>query len=179
MLRLCTRRKTGFGVNHIPAGLPAMIPLQLPLLLTPMPTKTYNRRENAVVEPPIAPSEDEMKNVLGRIFPMLTETLDAVRLLHPQASCEWKYSPKSGWYQVCVLNARRLFYVLPKRGGIRITMILGGKAIESLRSGAFAVRVTSLLRSAKRYPEGIAFTFTQDRFDTSLFLAFVEAKIAS
>jgi hypothetical protein len=144
-----------------------------------MPTKTDMRRESVVAEPPIAPSDDDLKNALGRLCPVLNEALSAVQAVHPRAVCDWKFSPRAGWYQIYSLEGRRLFYIVPKRGGFRISMILCGKAVASLQQSPHSVRVTGLLRSAKRYPEGTAFVFTADRFDVDLFLAFVEAKVAS
>jgi hypothetical protein len=137
------------------------------------------RRESAVAEPPIAPSDDDLKNALGRLSPVLNEALSAVQAVYPGAVCDWKYSPRAGWYQICSLKGRRLFYIVPKRGGFRISMVLGGRAVAFLQQSAYSVRVTGLLRSAKRYPEGTAFVFTADRFDGDLFLAFVEAKVAN
>jgi hypothetical protein len=144
-----------------------------------MPTKTDMRRESAVAEPPIAPSEDDLKNALGCLCPVLNEALSAVQAVHPRAVCDWKFSPRAGWYQICSLERRRLFYIVPKRGAFRISMILGARAVTSLQLSLHSAQVTSMLRSAKRYPEGTAFVFTAEHFDAELFLAFVEAKVAS
>lgn len=134
---------------------------------------------NATLEPAIAPSKDNLKSMLGRSYAALEETLGALQAIHPEIAPEWRYSPRAGWYQIWILRERRIFYLLPERGTFHVNMLLGGKAIAALSAGPYAAPVKQLLRTAKRYPEGTAFTFAADRFDPAFAVAAVEAKLGA
>jgi hypothetical protein len=57
-------------------------------------------------------------------------------------------------------------------------MILGRKAVAQLQQGPFARQTNRLLKTAKHYPEGIAFSFDRKSLDPDLLGAFLAAKIA-
>ncbi len=135
------------------------------------------KREGTLAELPLAPTDHNLEDMLGAAFPVLNEALSALIALHPEMGHEWRFSPRSGWYQIWMLEDRRLFYVLPKPGSFRLNLIIGDKAIKSLRSGPHAAELDRRLVSAQRYPEGTTFTFGTDDFDARLIVAMVEAKL--
>lgn len=106
------------------------------------------------------------------------EIVARLRAARPKVTTEWKYSDRSGWYRLHLLKDRRLFYLVPKRGDFRVSLILGGKAVDHLKRGPLARRVNTLLKTAKHYPEGTAFSFNQESLDPDLLAAFLEAKLA-
>lgn len=119
-----------------------------------------------------------LKTALGPAFAPVGKIIERLRSVHPEATTAWQFSERSGWYLLLVLKKRRLLYLIPKRGDFRAMMILGGKAIAQLKTGPFARRTTELLPSAKKYPEGTAFSFDRKSLDPKLLAAFLAAKIA-
>lgn len=125
-----------------------------------------------------APTEAELNAILGPDAARIEELVTRLRARRPAVTTEWKYSDRSGWYRVYLLKDRRVFYLVPKRDGFRVSLILGDKALGDLQRGPLARRVTTLLKSAKRYPEGTAFTFDRDNLDAGVLAALAAAKLA-
>jgi hypothetical protein len=123
------------------------------------------------------PGESELKAALGPAGTVIETVLARLRSLRPEATTSWQFSERSGWYLLLLLKKRRLLYLVPKRGDFRFSMILGDKAIALLRLGPVGPKVESLLKKAKRYPEGTAFTFERKSFDPETAIALLEAKI--
>jgi hypothetical protein len=132
----------------------------------------------AFPDPKRPPEPAELATTLGRAFGPLSKVTEAIRAAQPSVTVEWKFSPRSGWYQIYVLNKRRLFYLIPKSGDYYLSLILGDKALALLKQGAFAAEVGLLLKDAKRYPEGTAFRFERKAFNPRLVLALLAAKIS-
>jgi hypothetical protein len=124
------------------------------------------------------PRDAELKAALGRAAAPVEKILASLRAAQPAVTAEWKFSARSGWHQIHLLKKRRLFYFVPKRGDFRLSLILGGKAVALLQRGPFARQTTELLTTAKRYPEGTAFSFDRRMLDPDLLAAFFAAKIA-
>jgi len=124
------------------------------------------------------PDEAAWKAALGRAATPLDEVLSNLRGSQPAVVVEWQFSARSGWYRLLLLKKRRLLYLVPKRGDVRVMMILGRKAVAELQAGPFARQTDRLLKTAKHYPEGIAFTFDGKSLDPNLLGAFLAAKIA-
>jgi hypothetical protein len=132
----------------------------------------------AFPDPQQTPADDQLKPVLGPAFPPLNAVLAAVTQLCPDATVAWQFSKQAGWYRVALRKKRRLFYLVPKRGDFRLSLILGGKAIASLKDSPQSRAVVRLIETAKRYPEGTAFEFNAASCDTALITAMLAAKIA-
>jgi hypothetical protein len=94
------------------------------------------------------------------------------------AAPDWEYSPRSGWHLIYNRKKRWIFYLIPTRGGFRLSLILGGKAVAALQAGPWAKTMLPLLKEAKRYPEGTAFSLTGQTLDIELAVALLEVKIA-
>ena len=124
------------------------------------------------------PAESDLPSALGRAFDPLAKVLERLRGAHPDIAPEWKYSARSGWHLIYNRKKRRLFYVVPVHGDFRISLILGGKAIAALQAGPCARQMPVLLKEAKRYPEGTAFSLTGETLDVDVAVALLEAKIA-
>jgi hypothetical protein len=124
------------------------------------------------------PAESDLPGALGRAFAPLAKVLERFRSAHPDVAPEWKYSPRAGWHLIYSRKQRRLFYLVPTRGGFRLSLLLGDKAIAALQAGPCAQQMPALLQAAKRYPEGTAFTFTGATLDVAVAVALLEAKLA-
>lgn len=124
------------------------------------------------------PRDADLAAALGRAATALQVVVANLRAVHPAVMAEWKFSERSGWHQIHFLKKRRLFYLIPKRGDFRVSLVLGDKAIVLLKQGPFSKRTAELLKTAKRYPEGTFFSFDRRTLDPDLIAAFLAAKIA-
>jgi len=124
------------------------------------------------------PGEAALKVALADTAAPIEAMLAKLRIAQPAVAAEWHFSPRSGWHQIYLLKNRRLFYLVPKHGDVRVSLILGGKAVAMLKEGPFARQTTALLKTANRYPEGTAFSFDRQTLEPDLLLAFLAAKIA-
>jgi hypothetical protein len=124
------------------------------------------------------PTAADLHAALGTAATPLEVVLASFCDAHPTVTTAWQYSNQSGWYHLLLLKKRRLFYLVPKLGDFRAMMILGGKALADLKAGAHGRQTLKLLKTAKRYPEGTAFTFTRETLEPDLLAAFLAAKIA-
>lgn len=124
------------------------------------------------------PDDAALESALGRAFSPVGRIIADLVTACPQATAAWQYSKQAGWYRVSLLKKRRLFYLIPKRGGFQLSLILGGKAIAALTAGSHAAAVNALLANAKRYSEGTAFSFNHRNCKPGLIAALVAAKLA-
>ncbi|HWA28933.1 MAG TPA: DUF3788 family protein [Lacunisphaera sp.] len=123
------------------------------------------------------PAEQELAAAVGPAYSPAHETILQLHAAHPTVTTAWQFSPRCGWYQVHLLGKRRLLYLVPKRGAFRLAMIVGRKAVARLQGGPYGRRIAKLLKSAKHYPEGIAFDFDHHSTDPGLIAALIEAKV--
>lgn len=124
------------------------------------------------------PTDADLKAALGAAAPPIEAVFASLRAQQPAATVEWKFSERSGWHQIPSLKKRRLFYLGPRRGDFRVSLILGDKALRLLREGPFAKQTAALLKTAKKYPEGTAFAFDRRTLEPDLLVAFLAAKVA-
>lgn len=143
-----------------------------------MKTKTVLEPDVSFPDPKREPSDEELRARMGAAFAPIGEVLDRLAGAGRIITGLWKYSARIGWYRIAMLKRRRIFYLVPQQKGFRVSLILGDRAIAILKSGPHAHTVERLLRTAKRYPEGIAFSFDQETFQPDLLVALLEAKIA-
>ena len=132
----------------------------------------------AFPDPMHLPGEGELAAPLGPAFKPVAEVFARLRARQPTMTAAWQYSPRCGWYEVQLLGKRRLLYLVPKRRDFRLAMILGRKAVAGMQGGRYGPRVARLLKTARHYPEGIAFEFNRTSLDPGLVAALLEAKIA-
>ena len=123
------------------------------------------------------PAESDLPGALGRALAPLAKVLERLRSAHPDVAPEWKYSPRAGWHLIYNRKKRRLFYLILTRGDFRLSLLLGDKAIAALQAGPCAKKMPALLKAAKRYPEGTAFSFTGATLDVEVTVALLEAKL--
>jgi len=144
-----------------------------------MKTKPVMAATAAFPDPAHAPLDIELPPVLGRAVIPLALTIDNLRAIESNVTSAWQFSPRSGWYKIYLLKKRRLLYLVPRRSDFRLSLILGRKAVAELRQGPFARQTERLLKTAKHYPEGIAFVFDRKTLDPDLLGAFLAAKLAT
>jgi hypothetical protein len=143
-----------------------------------MKTKLVMDPAAAFPDPKHRPKEGDLKAVLGAAVVPIDQVFADLGAAVPGVTAEWKFSEQSGWYRIPSVKKRRLFYFIPKRGDFRLSVILGGKAIALLQQGPFAKETARLLQTAKKYPEGTAFSFDRRTLKPDLIAALLAAKIA-
>jgi len=124
------------------------------------------------------PSTAEMHEALGEAAVPIDALLARLTSLYPGLGMTWQFSTRAGWFRIHALRKRRLFYLVPKQNDFRLSLILGPRALADLDEGPFNKETARLLPSAKRYPEGIAFSFNRRTLQPDLVVAFLAAKLA-
>jgi hypothetical protein len=143
-----------------------------------MKTPPLPNPDAAFPDEKLLPAESDLPSALGRAFAPLEKVLDRLHSAHPEVTSEWKFSPRAGWHLIYSRKKRRIFYLVPIRGDFRLSLIMGDKAIAALQAGPCAKQIIALLKEAKRYPEGTAFSFNGQTLDVEVVVALLEAKLA-
>lgn len=133
----------------------------------------------AFPDPRQPPDDAALLAALGPAAPPIARVLAELRAAEPAVRAGWQFSPRAGWYQLQTVKKRRLLYLVPQKGDFRVSLILGRKATAGMKDGPFAKQTAKLLKTAKHYPEGIAFTFDRQTLDPALLTALLAAKRAS
>lgn len=101
--------------------------------------------------PTSPPSESELARLLGDAH----EAFQALLARGDGAIGEWRqYTRRSPWVLRFSLGKRVLFYVQPDVGVLRVTVLLGGRAVEAALAGQVSKRLQASIRKARVYPEG-------------------------
>lgn len=133
----------------------------------------------AFADPKLPPQPDDVRAVIGDAAYGEVAKLNAwIDATHHNVVREWKFSQQCGWYEIPMLKARRLFYFIPKSGDFRLNLILGEKALAAALDGPHRRQIEALLKTAKRYPEGIVFEFNRRSLQADLLEAMLRAKLA-
>ena len=97
------------------------------------------------------PSESEMAAVLGPAHP----GFQALLARRAATTAEWRrYSNKSPWVLKVSQGKRTLFYARPDAGKLKVTVLLGGRAVEAALAGQVSKQLHAAIREAKPFPEG-------------------------
>lgn len=123
------------------------------------------------------PGVADLNEALGAAAMQVEVLLARLHTAHPAMTAAWQFSPRAGWHRIHFLKKRRLFYLVPKHEDFRLSLILGPRALADLHEGPFAAETDRLLPTAKRYPEGTAFSFNSRTLNPDLVLAFLAAKL--
>jgi hypothetical protein len=123
------------------------------------------------------PDEDDLRKRIGRSYQMIEETLKTVDTEYGSISTDWKYSTTSGWYIVGNRKKRRLFYLIPLKGGFVWKMVFGEKALEKIRNGDFPGYISKMTVNAKRYAEGTLYVFTRSNYKVKTMIELLKIKI--
>ena len=68
---------------------------------------------------------------------------------------EWRrYSKKAPWVLKVSQGKRALFYARPDSGKLKVTVLLGGRAVEAALAGQVSKQLHASIREAKVFPEG-------------------------
>jgi hypothetical protein len=97
------------------------------------------------------PSEADMVAVLGDAYPAFQALVNR----DGKGTAEWRrYTKRSPWVLKVSEGKRTLFYAQPESGSVRVTVLLGGRAVDAALAGQVSKRLHASIRKAKAYPEG-------------------------
>ena len=97
------------------------------------------------------PSDSELKAVLGEAY----SAFQALVSRAGPGAAEWRrYTKNSPWVLKVSQGKRSLFYARPDSGHFKVTVLLGGRAVEAALAGQVSKRLHESIRKAKVYPEG-------------------------
>ena len=100
---------------------------------------------------PHPPTESEMAAVLGDAYPAFQALVSGAG----PGAAEWRrYTKSSPWVLKVSQGKRSLFYARPDSGHLRVTVLLGGRAVDAALAGRVSNRLHAAIRQAKVYPEG-------------------------
>jgi hypothetical protein len=110
-----------------------------------------SRAKTATADATRPPSEAEMAAVLGDMSPAFRALLSR----GGEGTAEWRrYSKQSPWVLRVSQGKRPLFYARPDSGCLKITVLLGGRAVDAALAGRVSKRLQASIRRAKVFPEG-------------------------
>jgi hypothetical protein len=92
-----------------------------------------------------------MKTVLGDAY----AAFQALVSRAGDGAAEWRrYTKNSPWVLKVSQGKRGLFYARPDSDRLKVTVLLGGRAVEAALAGRVSKRLHESIRNAKVYPEG-------------------------
>ncbi len=109
---------------------------------------------NAFIGSKTPPSERQVTAALG---PSAAAWKELIAWLGVQgiAGKEWKsVAPKYGWALCPALNKRNILYLGPCEACLRVSFVLGEKAVAAARDSDLPKAVLKEITEAKRYAEG-------------------------
>lgn len=111
-----------------------------------------SRAESSTVEVPSQPpSAADMRAALGDAYPKFQELVAQTGA----AGAEWRrYSKNSPWVLKVSDGKRSLFYARPEADHLRVTVLLGARAVEAALAGRVSKDLHESIRTARSYPEG-------------------------
>jgi uncharacterized protein DUF3788 len=85
---------------------------------------------------------------------LLGDAYAGFQALVSRGSAEWRPSKNSPWLLKVSQAKRSLFYARPESGFVRMTVLLGQRAVDAALAGHVSKRLHESIRNAKAYPEG-------------------------
>jgi hypothetical protein len=110
---------------------------------------------NAFVGKKEKPSPKELAHALGPAIAVWNQIVDRLGSELSVVDQEWKsYSPKYGWHLKLKFKKRTIIYLGPCDRLVRVSLILGDRAMKAARESKPSAKLTKVLNHAPRYPEG-------------------------
>ena len=110
---------------------------------------------NAFVGRTEKPSLKELAGALGPALPVWNEIIARIGTELSVKDQEWNsYSPKYGWLLKLKLKKRNILYLGPCNQRVRVSLILGDRAMKAARECKLPAKVVKALDEAPHYPEG-------------------------
>jgi len=101
------------------------------------------------------PEEQTLKCALGDVFE-LYETLNVITQKYKK---DWGFTKSGGWMLKVADSKKALFYLIPMKNEIKISMAIRESERDELLKGETFSMYNEMLLSAKKYTEGYALQF--------------------
>lgn len=128
-----------------------------------------------------APDEAVLNAWLGKASKLWVSLILTVQEQYASVTQEWRPSKtlEFGRYAILRQKDRTLLYLLPDKGGFRISVVLGERAYGLAMATDLRSDLKSLLQKAKPYAEGRGIRFSmQNSGDTAEILTLMACKMA-
>jgi hypothetical protein len=103
----------------------------------------------------IRPSEDNVKQVLGKTYILWEKIREYTTQNYPGAVEEWNYpGDKYGWSFRIKDKKRAIIYLLPRDGFFKVALVFGQQATSSILASGVSGIIKQELIAAKPYAEG-------------------------
>ena len=110
---------------------------------------------NAFVGKKEKPTPKELADALGPSLTVWNEIIGRVGTDLKVTDQEWNsYSPKYGWHLKLRFKKRNILYLGPCNKRVRVSLILGDRAVKAARESKLSKKLTKVFDEAPRYPEG-------------------------
>ena len=110
---------------------------------------------NAFIGKKEKPTSQELADALGTSIGIWNQLIARLRDELRVVDQEWSsYSPKYGWYLKLKVKKRNIIYLSPCAKSIRVSLILGDRAMKAVRESRLSSKMLSIIAEAPRYPEG-------------------------
>ncbi len=101
------------------------------------------------------PIERALESTLSAAYPRYRGLLD----LAGRCDRSWGFGKTGGWMLKVFDRSKVLFYVIPLRGGFKVSLTVRGIERETMLADEGLVSIRSALAGARKYPEGYALAF--------------------
>ena len=106
----------------------------------------------------IEPTDDQVAEVLGEVFPFWEEVIQYVEEKHGHSEAVWKFTgEKYGWNMRVVRKKRTILYFTPKEKYFINGFVFGGKAILAAGQIDMPSSIIQIIHDAPKYAEGTGF----------------------
>jgi uncharacterized protein DUF3788 len=101
------------------------------------------------------PTEANLETAMAVAYPRYRDLLE----LAGGYSRSWGYGKAGGWMLKVFARGKALFYVIPLRGGFKVSLTVREAEREAMLADAELSAMRAALAGAKKYPEGFALAF--------------------
>jgi hypothetical protein len=122
------------------------------------------------------PTSPALESTLGRAF----DRYESLLGLAATFAQEWNFSKASGWMLKVHDGKKALFYLIPLKGGFKISMAIRESEREALMADHDLASLNDAFVSAKEYSEGFGMQFEVDgEMDFAVVESFIRRLIAA
>ncbi len=110
---------------------------------------------NAFIGKKDQPTDADLATALGDAKPIWDRLVAALVADCPELVPEWKfYSLNMGWGFRVQHKRRNIVHFGPCEGSFQVALVFGDRAFRAVRAAALPERITQIVATAPKYPEG-------------------------
>ena len=110
---------------------------------------------SALADKSIEPTDDDLRDILGKAHEVWTSLIDAVNASIGPVAQVWGYTSKTtGWGLRLKQKDRIILYMTPQTGKFLVSFALGEKAVAETKRVKLSPTLVTAIDAAPRYAEG-------------------------